>query len=161
MLVFRKMYFSGKKICYFCITSVPLFLSVQGDSRIVLFKIRGRGIHATTTTTTRRPATRKSSSSEEGRRRGSVAQAPSFFRFWMETCRWDVKNSSTFKFSVKSFCQFPHYSCGWNRKQNSGELAAAYRCSRATSLGQVYVVTSIIHYIKDINGGKQSWNALN
>lgn len=85
-----------------CISSVFLFLSVQSDSYIVLFKIRGTEIHATTTTTRRRVTWKAAAVRREGRISSFFFFFLFFFDFEMETCRWDVKNSITFKFSVKS-----------------------------------------------------------
>lgn len=41
----------------------------------------------------------------------SAVQAPYFSDFEMETCRWDVKNSIAFNFSVKSIASHLDHTC--------------------------------------------------
>lgn len=78
---------------------VFLLLSVHGDSSVARRKVRGREIHAAAASSDEAACDFKSVSSA-GRHAG--AGAPSLSDSQMETCRWDLKNSITFKPSAKS-----------------------------------------------------------
>lgn len=83
-------------------------------------------------------------------------RGPSFSDSEMETRRWDVKNSFTFKFSAKrrdesfgsdllSSCDRPGSFLAIHVVETGNKTVAkslrAYRCSRATSLGRIYVMS--------------------